>query len=108
MTHAVRPGLRDLEQPTSEDPESLLTLRRAPADHPQLGAHSLVCARETERRLAEAIAARSGRDPDAGPLPHLVVAFAMAPMRVDIGCAPIRPALQVMVRRIEETLQFVE
>ncbi|WP_049561116.1 TetR family transcriptional regulator [Nonomuraea sp. SBT364] len=108
MTHAVRAVLRDMEQSTSEDTERFLKLRRVLDANPQLVASTIARGMETERRLTEAIAGRSGLAPDAGPLPHLVVAFAMAPMRVDIGCAATRPDLQVMVRRIEETLQFVE
>ncbi|MGW0477826.1 TetR family transcriptional regulator [Nonomuraea sp. NPDC003214] len=108
MTHAVRAVLREMEQSTTADTERFLKLRRVLDDNPHLVAFTIARGMESELRLAEAVAARMGVTLDSGPLPALVVAFAMSPMRVDYGCASDVLDLKLMVRRVEQTLQVVE
>lgn len=108
MTHALRAQLRTMEEATPEDVERFLKVRRLLDATPHLASSAYARAIETERRLVEAIAARRGLDPADNPLPHLVVSFVMASLRVGLTC-PADPAdLPEIVRRMEETLQLVE
>lgn len=108
MTHALRAQLRTMEEATPEDVERFLKVRRLLDATPHLASSAYARAIETERRLVETVAARRGLDPADNPLPHLVVSFVMASLRVGLTC-PADPAdLPEIVRRMEETLQLVE
>ncbi|MFG1942384.1 TetR/AcrR family transcriptional regulator [Nonomuraea sp. NPDC048826] len=108
MTHALRALLRTLESSTQEDTERFLKVRQLLDANPHLANSTFARAIETERHLVETIAARGGMDPGESPVPHLVVTFVMAAMRVGFSCPSDPPDLQQIVRRMEETLQFVE
>lgn len=108
MAHALRALLRTIESATHEDTERFLKVRRLLDAEPHLasGVHARVI--ETERRLVEAIAARRGLDTQESPIPHLVVSFAMACLRVGFTCPVDPPGLPGVVKRMEDTLRVVE
>ncbi|MFC5817457.1 TetR family transcriptional regulator [Nonomuraea harbinensis] len=108
MTHALRAQLRTMEYATPDDVARFLKVRRLLDTTPHLAHSTFARAVESERRLVEAIAARQGVDPYESPLPHLVVTFVMAAMRIGFTCPADPPDLQKIVRRMEETLQLVE
>ncbi|MDA0637669.1 TetR family transcriptional regulator [Nonomuraea sp. MCN248] len=108
MTHALRALLRTMELSTPEDNARFLKVRRLLDANPHLASATFARVIETERRLVEAIAARRGVDPGRTPLPHLVVTFVMAAMRIGFTCPADPCGPREIVRRMEETLQLVE
>lgn len=109
LGHALRAVLRDMEDSTPEDGERFLKMHRLLEENPALVGKSVARASETERRLAAAIALRMGVDPAKDQRPQLVVAFAMATLRVGFEChdGPVTDLSEV-VRRMEATLDLAE
>jgi AcrR family transcriptional regulator len=109
LTHALRAVVRDVEESTAEDTARFLKLRRLMDDHPHLMGLSVARGTETERRLATEIAVRRGTDPDNDRFCHLIVAFAMASMRIGFEC-PRRDAedVRVLAGRLEETIALAQ
>ncbi|MEV4475014.1 TetR/AcrR family transcriptional regulator [Nonomuraea salmonea] len=104
----LRALLADLDESTPEDAERFLKLRRLFESHPHLVGLSAARGAETERRLAEKVAARRGTDPDEDQLAHLIVAFAMSTMRVGFEC-PRRDAPMAEIKeRMAQTLELTE
>ncbi|MFG1702931.1 TetR/AcrR family transcriptional regulator [Nonomuraea sp. M3C6] len=108
LMHALRAVLSDMEGSTPEDSERFLKLRRLLDEHPHLVGQSVARGAETERRLAELIAARRGADPDEDQLSHLIVAFAMSTMRVGFECPRRVGTVPEITGRMAETIELAE
>ncbi|WP_181019731.1 TetR family transcriptional regulator [Nonomuraea typhae] len=107
MVHALRAVIQDMQGTTPEDTERFLKLRKVFDANPALVGKSVARGTATERRLTEVIAGRRGVDP-ADPLSALIVAWAMATMRVGFEC-PVEPVdLPSMVSRMEQVLELAE
>ncbi|MFI9553348.1 TetR family transcriptional regulator [Nonomuraea endophytica] len=107
MTHALRAVIQDMQGSTPEDTERFLKLRKLFETNPALVGKSVARGTATELRLAEIIARRRGADP-ADQLSHLIVAWAMATMRVGFEC-PYEPTnIRAIVERMEQTLAIAE
>ncbi|MFI6810982.1 TetR family transcriptional regulator [Nonomuraea sp. NPDC050328] len=108
LVHALRATLRDMAESTPDDTERFLKLRKLYDSTPVLVGRSVARGAETEQRLAAEIARRTGRGDD-DRLPHLMVAFAMASMRVGFEC-PINEItdLRELVARMNSTLDLVQ
>ncbi|MFI6604575.1 TetR family transcriptional regulator [Nonomuraea sp. NPDC050536] len=107
MAHALRAVLRDLEESTSDDTARFLKLRELLEKNPHLVGMSVARGAQTERHLAEEIAARRGVDA-TDQKTHLIVMFAMATMRVGFECPPEVENLSEIVGRMEQTLELAE
>ncbi|MEO3871876.1 TetR family transcriptional regulator [Nonomuraea sp. B12E4] len=108
LMHAVRAVLNDMRDSTSADAQRFLKLRRLLEDHPHLIGLSVARGADTERRLAELIAARRGTDPDEDQLCHLIVAYAVATMRVGFECPRRDSTVEEVIARMSETIALAE
>jgi AcrR family transcriptional regulator len=108
LMQANRAVLADLESATPEDAERFLKLRRLLDEHPRLVGLSAARGAQTERHLAEVIAARRGVDPDQDQLTHLIVAFAMSTMRVGFECPRNDGTMTEVRQRMAESIALAE
>ncbi|GAA2289511.1 TetR family transcriptional regulator [Nonomuraea roseoviolacea subsp. roseoviolacea] len=109
MVHGMRAVLGDMQDSTPQDAERFLKLRRVLDDQPRLVGLSVARGAETERRLAAEVAARRGADPADDRVSHLVVAIAMAAVRVGFECPrKDQPDLREVVEQMQETITLVE
>jgi AcrR family transcriptional regulator len=108
LMHALRAVLTDVECSTGEDAERFLKLRRLLDANPHLIGRSVARGAQSERRLAEVIAARRGVDPDKDQLTHLIVAFAMSTMRVGFECPRRDGTVAEIVTRMAESIELAE
>lgn len=108
LLHALRGTLRDMAASTPEESRRFLELRRLHESDPALAGRSVARGAETEQRLAAEIARRTGRADD-DRLPHLMVAFAMAAMRIgfEFPSAEVKD-LHELVARVESALDLAE
>lgn len=108
LMYALRAVLSDMEDSTPEESERFLKLRRILDENPRLIGQSVARGAETERRLAELVAARRGADPDNDQLSHLIVAFAMCTLRVGFECPRRDGTLPEVTSRMAETIELAE
>ncbi|SDJ62174.1 TetR family transcriptional regulator [Nonomuraea jiangxiensis] len=108
LMHAVRAVLSDMQGSTPADAQRFLKLRRLLEEHPHLVGLSVARGADTERRMAELIAARRGTDPDQDQLCHLIVAFAMSTMRVGFECPRRDGTVTEIIDRMRETIALAE
>ncbi|MEV0379035.1 TetR family transcriptional regulator [Nonomuraea sp. NPDC050643] len=108
LMHALRAVLLDVQGSTPVDAARFLKLRRLLDGNPYLIGRSVARGAETERRLAELIAARRGVDPDEDQLSHLIVAFAMSTMRVGFECPRRDGTLPEVTERMTESIELAE
>ncbi|WP_219461826.1 TetR family transcriptional regulator [Nonomuraea rhizosphaerae] len=109
LTHALRAVLRDMQDSTAEDAARFLKLRRLLDENPHLFGLSVARGAATERRLAEEVAARRGVDVTTDQRTHLIVAFAMATMRVGFECPrPDMTAVQNIARQLDEAIDLAQ
>ncbi|MEU0564384.1 TetR family transcriptional regulator [Nonomuraea sp. NPDC005983] len=109
LAHALRAVLSNVADSTPADTQRFLKLRRVLEEHPHLVGLSVARGTETERRLADEVAARRGVDPAQDRLTHLIVAFAMSTMRVGFDCPQSEPHdVREIVGRLEATIQLAE
>lgn len=109
LMHALRAVIQSMRESTSEDGARFLKLRRLLETNPALVGKSVARGSETERRLAEDVAARRGTDPETDQIAHLIVAFAMGVMRVGFECPPVEAdSLHDVVDRMETTIELAE
>ncbi|TMR95415.1 TetR family transcriptional regulator [Nonomuraea basaltis] len=108
LMHALRAVLSDMEDSTPEETARFLKLRRVLDANPRLIGQSVARGAETERRLAEVVAARRGTDPDTDQHSHLIVAFAMSTLRVGFECPRRDGTLPEVTNRMAETIELAE
>jgi len=108
LMHALREILSDLESSTPADAARFLKLRQILEQYPHLMGQSVARSAQTERRLAEVIAARRGTDPDEDHLAHLIVAFAMSTLRIGFECPRREGTMQEVTSRMAETIELAE
>ncbi|MER7502326.1 TetR family transcriptional regulator [Nonomuraea pusilla] len=108
LMHGMRAVLQDLLDSTPEDTARFLKLRRLLDDNPQLVGRSVARGAETERRLADAVAARRGVAADEDLLSHLIVAFATSTMRVGFECPRAEVSMLAIARRMAATMELAE
>ncbi|GAA1635631.1 TetR family transcriptional regulator [Nonomuraea maheshkhaliensis] len=108
LMHALRAVLADVEGSTPDDALRFLKLRRLLDGNPHLVGKSVARGAQTERRLAEVIAARRGVDPDDDQLTHLIVAFAMSTMRVGFECPRRDCTIEEIQRRMAGSIELAE
>ncbi|MET9342850.1 TetR family transcriptional regulator [Nonomuraea sp. NPDC003804] len=111
LLQALRVMLHEFTGATSEDTARFLKMRQLMQANPALAGKSVARGVETERRLAVEIARRQGRDAETDQLPHLVVAYAMATVRVGFECPrpqEIENDLPAMFERVEEALVLAQ
>ncbi|WP_188190671.1 TetR/AcrR family transcriptional regulator [Nonomuraea sp. SYSU D8015] len=108
LMHALRAVLSDMEGSTPEESARFLKLRRILDENPRLIGQSVARGAQTERRLAEVIAARRGADADTDQLSHLIVAFAMSTLRVGFECPRRDGTLPEITNRMAETIELAE
>jgi AcrR family transcriptional regulator len=108
LMHALRAVLSDMEDSAPEESARYLKLRRILEENPRLIGQSVARGAETERRLAEKVAARRGTDPDDDQLSHLIVAFAMSTLRVGFECPRRDGTLPEVTARMAETIELAE
>ncbi|MFI7697629.1 TetR/AcrR family transcriptional regulator [Nonomuraea sp. NPDC049480] len=108
LMYALRAVLSDMEDSTPEESGRFLKLRRILDENPRLIGQSVARGAETERRLAELVAARRGADPDNDQLSHLIVAFAMCTLRVGFECPRRDGTLPEVTSRMAETIALAE
>ncbi|MFI6298752.1 TetR family transcriptional regulator [Nonomuraea sp. NPDC050790] len=107
LAHALRAMFHDMHGSTPEDAERFLKLRKLFEQNPALVGKSVARGTETERRLTEIIARRRGVGDD-DQLSHLIVAWAMATMRVGFECPTEPMNIDAIVERMEQTLAIAE
>lgn len=108
LMHGLRAIVDDMQGSTPEDTERFLKLRQLLDKYPHLVGQSVARGAATERRLAEAVAARRGVDPEGDQLSHLIVAFAMSTMRVGFECPRRAGDMADIVSRISNTVALAE
>ncbi|MFF0773640.1 TetR/AcrR family transcriptional regulator [Nonomuraea wenchangensis] len=108
LMYALRAMLADLEDATPQERERFLKLRRILDENPRLVGQSVARGTETERRLAEVVAARRGVKADEDQLSHLIVAFAMSTMRVGFECPRSDGSLPEITGRMAESIELAE
>ncbi|WP_327584892.1 TetR family transcriptional regulator [Nonomuraea sp. NBC_00507] len=108
LMHALRAVLSDMQGSTPDESARFLKLRRILDENPRLIGQSVARAAQTERRLAELVAARRGADPDTDQLSHLIVAFAMSTLRVGFECPRRVGTLSEITGRMGETIELAE
>ncbi|MFB4281065.1 TetR family transcriptional regulator [Nonomuraea sp. MTCD27] len=108
LMHALRAVLADVAGSAPEDAERFLKLRRLMDEHPRLVGLSVAKGAETEREVAEVIAARRGVDPDHDQLSHLIVGFAMSTMRVGLECPRRDGTMSEVTHRMAESIELAE
>ncbi|MGP3914647.1 TetR/AcrR family transcriptional regulator [Nonomuraea sp. 10N515B] len=108
LMHALRAVLSDMQGSTPDESARFLKLRRILDENPRLIGQSVARGAQTERRLAELVAARRGADPDTDQLSHLIVAFAMSTLRVGFECPRREGTLSEVTGRMGETIELAE
>ncbi|MFE3453192.1 TetR family transcriptional regulator [Nonomuraea sp. NPDC059194] len=109
LLHALRTMMQGFKDATPEDTARFLKMQHLHEINPVLAGRSVARGVETERRLANEIARRQGVDPDSDQLPHLVVAYAMATVRVGFECPrPKVTDMTEMLERVEAALTLAE
>ncbi|MFD1936503.1 MULTISPECIES: TetR family transcriptional regulator [Nonomuraea] len=109
LLRALRTMMQVFREATPEENERFLKMQQLLESNPALAGRSVARGVETERRLAVEIARRQGLDAETDQLPHLVVAYAMATIRVGFECP--RPKVtntQEMLGRVEACLALSE
>ncbi|MEU7894693.1 TetR family transcriptional regulator [Nonomuraea sp. NPDC049152] len=109
LLEALRTMMRLFRDGTPEETERFLKMQQLLENNPVLAGKSVARGVETERRLAVEIARRQGCDAETDQLPHLVVAYAMATVRVGFECPrPRETDLAQMLERVEASLALAE
>lgn len=108
LAHALRAVIHDMQDSTPVDRDRFLKMRRLFEANPALVGKSVARGAQTERRLTEEIAHRRGADPVTDHLSHLIVAFAMATMRVGFECPYEVDSMTDLTDRMQETLELAE
>ncbi|MGW4801977.1 TetR family transcriptional regulator, partial [Nonomuraea sp. NPDC004297] len=108
LMRALRAVLADVRAAAPEHADRFMKLRRLLDEHPRLFGQSVARGAETERHLAEAIAARRGVDPDRDQLTHLIVGFAMSTMRVGFECSRQDGTMEEVQERMAESIALAE
>jgi AcrR family transcriptional regulator len=108
LMHGLRAMVEDMQGSTPEDTERFLKLRQLFDKYPHLVGQSVARGAMTERRLAEAVAARRGVDPEDDQLSHLIVAFAMSTMRVGFECPRREGDIAEITARIAGAVALAE
>ncbi|WP_158088683.1 TetR family transcriptional regulator [Thermoactinospora rubra] len=109
LLHALRAVADDIQELTPEDAERFLKMRKVYEANPTLIGKAVGRAAETELRLVDAVARRTGLDPDESRLPYLVVAFAMSITRVGFECPrPEVTGVSDLAARLRETVDLAE
>ncbi|GAA2684851.1 TetR family transcriptional regulator [Nonomuraea recticatena] len=109
LLHALRVMLSEFNDATPEETERFLKMQRLIENNPALAGKSVARGVETERRMAVEVARRQGLDPAVHQLPHLVVAYAMATVRVGFECPrPKVTGMGEMFERVDAALGLAE
>ncbi|NUR83137.1 MAG: TetR family transcriptional regulator [Nonomuraea sp.] len=108
LMHGLRAMVDDMKGSTPEDTERFLKLRQLFDKYPHLVGLSVARGAVTERRLAEAVAARRGVSPEDDQLSHLIVAFAMSTMRVGFECPRREGDIADIMARIASAVALAE
>ncbi|GAA2385330.1 hypothetical protein GCM10010404_47660 [Nonomuraea africana] len=109
LLQALRVMMREFNDATPDDTERFMKMQRLIESNPALAGRSVARGVETERRLAVEVARRQGLDPAVHQLPHMVVAYAMATVRVGFECPrPKITSMGEMFDRVEAALTLAE